>query len=268
MAESCNNCGYAYNAENATRCEICGAPLEHDTQSIQDNMSPESWVSETGHVQDHPDSLLTDELTLSKPHKSAFSGRPLSDRAGEATLYGRISHVERTDEKPRTDIYKVMSSILIGIMIFIPYTILFVVLGLLSFAFAFLGFSGLSQLFNPLVWTTSLFELMEVIVLRRISRKDTVTVYRGLIEDQSGREFPFFFRGPLVLGNLVEGHSVRLCGRWTGHTFDACEGNDLTTQSEITSAYRNPWKVIFVFIIILYVIMGIGIFVFYHQKVI
>lgn len=76
---------------------------------------------------------------------------------------GQISHLERHDEQPPTDCYRVISRILIGLVLFVPYAILFAVSGIISFAFAFLGFSSLTQSFNPIIRTTSILELKEEI---------------------------------------------------------------------------------------------------------
>ena len=212
MAISCNNCGYAYNPDDANQCEICGAPIQRseDRHDVQGEMALANHSPATGYIS-HP--------SVSRPHPSGQprpaeptgvppAGQSPSIPSSENTIYGKISHIERHDERPRTDVYRVLARILISILVFIPYAVFFVVFGLLSFAFAFLGFSGLSQLLNPLIWTTSLFEFLEVIVLRRIHRTDVFPVYRGLIEDQTGRENTFVFRGPLALGNLVEGHKA------------------------------------------------------------
>ena len=185
-----------------------------------------------------------------------------SPQLNQNTLDGRISHVERQDERPRTDVYKVMASILIGILVLIPYVMLFLISGMLSFVFAFIGFSSLSQLFNPIIWTTSSFELLEVLVLRRISRSDSLPVYRGMVEDNNGREYAFMLRGPLDLGNLVMGHHVRLLGEWRQGTFIARQGSDLTTETAIVSGYRNPWRIIFFVVLGLEVMLGLGVFLY------
>ena len=141
--------------------------------------------------------------------------------------------------------YKVVAGILIGLPVIIPFGALFIASGILSFSFAFLGFSSLSQLFNPIIWMTSSFELLEVMVLRRMNRVNTFPVYRGMVEDKSGEEHHFMFRGPLSLGNLVVGHHVRLSGDQREGTLVVRQGHDTTTGTAISSAYRNPWKAIF-----------------------
>ena len=177
-------------------------------------------------------------------------------------LEGRISHLERHDERPPTDFYRVVSRILIGLFLFVPYGVLFAISGIISFAFAFLGFLSLAQLFNPIILTTSMLELLEVIALGRIRKTDTVPVYRGIIEDSSGREYAFIMRGPLKSGNLVVGHHVRLSGERRRGTLIVRTGTDLTANGMILSSYRNPWKIVFFVVLCIYVLLGIGVYVY------
>ena len=122
--------------------------------------------------------------------------------------------------------------------------------------FAILGIRVLAQLFNPVTWTMAILELLEVMVLGRIRRTDTFPIYRGLIEDRAGRRHQFLLRGPIALGNLIIGHQVGLTGLWRGGNFLAFGGNDLTSNSAITSTYRNRWRVIFYVLLGLYVLIG------------
>lgn len=176
-------------------------------------------------------------------------------------LEGQISHLERHDERPPTDFYRVVSRILIGLVLFVPYCVLFTVSGIISFVFAFLGFSSLTQLFNPIIWTTSIFELLEVIALGRIRETDTMPVYRGMIEDSSSREYAFIMRGPLNLGNLVVGHHVRFTGKDQRGTFIVQTGTDLTANGMILSSYHNPWKIVLVIVFCFYGVLAIGVYV-------
>jgi len=99
-------------------------------------------------------------------------------------------------------------------------------------------------------------------VLRRMSRIDSFPVYRGMVEDNNGREYTFMLRGPLDLGNLMIGHHVRLSGEWRQGTFIARQGSDLTTETAIISGYRNPWRIIFFIVLCLEVMLGLGIFLY------
>jgi len=169
--------------------------------------------------------------------------------------------VERFDEKPPVNIFAVLSRILLFILFFVPLLGLFILSGVLSFVFAFIGFQSLSQLFNPFVWSTSFYEFIELFILRRIRGTDTEPFYRGVLEDTQSRESTFLFRGPLKTGNLVPGHNVALRGHWCGGTFEVREGTDRTTNSAITSNYRNPWRAVFSCLIVLYGILGITVYV-------
>lgn len=177
-------------------------------------------------------------------------------------LEGRISHLECHDERPPIDFYRMVSRILIGLVLFVPYGVLFAVSGIISFAFAFLDFSSLSQLFNPIIWTTSILELLEVIVLGHIRKTDTLPVYRGMIEVSSGREYAFIMRGPLNLGNLVAGHHVRFAGKDRRGTFIVRTETDLTANAMILSSYRNPWKIALVVVLCLYGVLALGVYVY------
>ena len=139
---------------------------------------------------------------------------------------------------------------------------LFIVTGVISFSFAFVGFSSLTQLFNPFIWTTSFFEFLEVLALRRIRGTDTIPVYRGTIEDGLGREQDFMLRGSLRLGNLVIGHQVRLNGQWRSGTLLVQGGENLTTTSTISINYQNPWKRIFGAVLCFNLILALIILIF------
>ena len=114
-------------------------------------------------------------------------------------------------------LYGILARIMIGFLVFIPYATLFILSGILSFLFAVIGFASLSQLFNPIIWTTSLFELLEVMVLRHLRGTIPLPIYRGMVEDNLGREYAFMLKGPLNLGNLVLGHHV---GLWENGVVD------------------------------------------------
>ncbi len=259
MAKSCNNCGYAYNANDATQCMVCDSPLRSEEDL------PVLPVEHTERGSDIALPPSPTAATRSIPNRSEERApgsiqQPFANERAQEAIEGRLSHLDRYDERPRTDAFKVMSGILIGIPVCIPFAILFLTLGIFSFAFAFIGFSSLSQLLNPVVWLTSSFELLEVMVLRRMGRKDTVPVYRGMVEDSNGRERAFVLRGPLTLGNLVVGHHVRLSGHFGRGTLIAREGSDLTTETAISSGYRNPWRIIFFVALFVDAAIAFGIF--------
>ncbi len=263
MAITCNNCGYAYNGDDAERCTICAAQIMTANDDV--NLPQGSELIEQNSDTAAPPSSQPTLIHNSRPgNQESEPSSAARSQSNQNTLDGRISHVERHDERPRTDVYKVMASILIGILVLIPYGTLFLISGMLSFVFALLGFSSLSQLFNPIIWTTSCFELLEVLVLRRMSRIDSFPIYRGMVEDNNGREYVFMLRGPLDLGNLVMGHHVRLLGEWRQGTFIARQGSDLTTETAIISGYRNPWRIIFFIVLCLEVMLGLGIFLYWQ----
>ena len=263
MAITCNNCGYAYNGDDAERCTICAAQIRPANDDINLPQHIE-LIEQNGDTAPPPPSQLTSINHSRQGDRESTPSSAPRFQSNQNTLAGRISHVERHDERLRADVYKVMASILIGILVLIPYGTLFLISGMLSFVFAFLGFSSLSQLFNPIIWTTSSFELLEVLVLRRISRIDSFPIYRGMVEDNNGREYAFMLRGPLDLGNLVMGHHVRLLGEWRQGTFIARQGSDLTTETAIISGYRNPWRIIFFIVLCLEVMLGLGIFLYWQ----
>ena len=253
MAITCNNCGYAYNNDDAERCSICNSVLgmSGEIVSMQDSGLIEQPVSEI-------DNLRPDAEIISEP-AAVIEDRD-SRHFGRDILEGRISHLERYDEKPPLDAFNIASKIMIGILIAVPFIFLFVCSGIISLVFAVTGFHALSQLFNPIIWTTAIAELLEILVLRRIRGTDTVPVYRGMIEDANSREHAFWFRGPVKSGNLIVSHNVRLSGKWQGGTFLVQHGADLDSNSDILSRYRNPWKYIFFILLAIYLALGIKIY--------
>jgi len=255
MAISCERCGYGYNPDDAQTCTMCGKALGR----VDGRGRPR--LSETGRG---GVTASTPPLRRpSRPGRVSGSGgvkaaspaapRPPAVQPRANTISGRISHLERHDEAPPVNVYGVLARILIILLVLVPYGILFVFSAVLAFAFAFLGFPSLSQLFNPIIWTTSMFELLEVIVLRRIRGVNTVPVYRGSVEDNQGRERAFMFRGPLNSANMVLGHHVTLSGKWERDTFMIRRGRDHTTNAVITSGYRNPWRAAFFVVLFLHI---------------
>jgi hypothetical protein len=178
-------------------------------------------------------------------------------------LQGRLSHLERYDERPPRNVYRLIAHILIWVLVGIPYAALFLASGVLSLAFAITGFAALSHIFNPFNWTATVLELMEVLVLRRLRGSDNIPVYRGMVEDALGRESPFIFLGPLLLGNLVVGHHLRLQGTRRNGTFLVRGGTDLTTSSAISSSYRDPWRVICLILLTIY--MGLALLPLFYR---
>ena len=241
MAITCTKCGYTYNSDSAIHCSICNEFLQSGTNIRSASISAGIQRNR--------------QKVFSAPPAQVLKNQPSS----VSLLEGRISHIERNDEIPQRDIFRILAKLLIGILFLIPYMGLFITTACFSFVFAIIGFRSLSQLFNPFIWSTSIFELLEIIVLRRIKGTDTVPIYRGMVEDTNSQEYSFIFRGPMRAGNLVAGHNVRLFGQRERGTFVTQNGMDMTSNSEIISDYRNPWRLIFYFILALYIIIGLGV---------
>jgi len=253
MAAICNNCGYAYNQDNADHCAVCngplnpagiGIPLQTGSDRIE---SINQGVAESGYAGSAAFTFPSSQNT--RDHFSQSSH-----------LEGRISHLERHDERPQRDGFQTAAKLLIGVLIFIPFFAIFIITGCLSFVFAILGFRVLSNFFNPFIWFTAIFEFLEVLVLSRIRGSGTVPIYRGMVEDNHSQEHAFMFRGPMRAGNLVAGHNVRFDGSRERGTFIIQHGMDLTSNSEIVSDYRNPWKIIFYGVLLLYFFIGVEIY--------
>jgi len=261
VAITCNNCGYAYNGDDADRCTICAAPIMPTNDDV--NLPQGSELIEQNDDTTPPPPPQATSISGGSPDNLASPTSSASNQeSAQNILDGRINHLERYDETVPNDFYRVMSRILIGLLILVPYVVLFVVSGIISFAFGFLGFSSLFQMFNPIIWSTTVFELLEVLALRRIRGTDTVPIYRGMIKDDNSRQYAFMMRGPLNSGNLVVGHHVALTGAWRNGTFIVRHGNDLTVNAMISSSYRNPWRIVFFIVLLLYVGLGLGIYVY------
>jgi len=261
MAITCPACGYAGNPDQAEKC-ICGEPL-----SSADDIWTKALL-DTDAQKEKPGSDLPGSPSPPPPGPGGLLSTMIMgerDEAEKNRLAGRLTKVERYDERSPLGVFKTLSLILIWLAILVPYSILFVVTGIMSFIFMVLRFSTLADLFNPVNWTSGILRVWEILVLRRIRGTDTTPVYRGMVEDQHGQPCPFVLLGPLDLGNLVEGHDVEFSGRRCGGTFRVKKGYDLTSRSEITSAYRNPWKVIFFIMMTIYLVAGVWL-IFNAQK--
>lgn len=265
MAKTCENCGYAYNDNDAENCAICNSPLRTQTDTLAGVSADRLYNFDTEDLREPQfvnNAQLNSRMQINReqqtsPPPSQVSQIPLENNG---VLEGRITHVDIRDERPLRDIFRFLSKMMIGILFLIPFLCLFLITSCLSLSFAILGFRDLSQFFNPLIWSTSIFELLEVIVLRRLHGTDTIPIYRGMIEDNNSQEAAFFFRGPIRMGNFITGHNVRLSGHSARGTFFVSNGLDLTSNSEIVSDYRNPWRVIFFIMITVYIFIGITIY--------
>lgn len=183
-------------------------------------------------------------------------------------IEGRISHLECHDERPDRNIYRSLSYVLFGLLFFIPFSLTFLISGMISLSFAVIGFSSLSHLFNPVTWSIAVFEMMEILVLRRIGQSNLTPVYRGIVEDVGYQPFNFRMRGPLRMGNLIAGHLVRLSGRWERGTLLVQEGTDITTNAAIVSDHRNPWQVLFYILSVLNGAMILGLLIVLRKGVV
>lgn len=273
MAQQCRHCGYGYNSDNADICLLCDHPLNinrnlddfkdsnprmvfSDTyESNYNTVPPSSNINHSGDVLNIENNSNRVTLTSPLPHEID------NPQSYDSNLEGRISHIERYDEIPPRDIYAIFSKTIIFILMFIPYITLAIFSGLLSISFAVVGFQGLSHLFNPVIWSTSIFELLEVLVLGRMRGVNTVPIYRGMIEDTQSSEYAFMFRGPLRAGNFVVGHHVRLTGYSNRGTFIVRNGIDLTSRSEILSTWVNPWRNVFWFLILFLIVLGLLLYI-------
>ena len=182
---------------------------------------------------------------------------PSDNPNGGNILRGRVSHLDLRDERPPVNIYRTLSWVLITIMVIIPFGTFFILSGLVSLAFAIIGFQTLSQLFNPITWTHTLTEMVEVVVLRRFRSDDRVPIFRGMVEDRNNQEYSFLMYGPLQSGNLIIGQVIELNGQWQNGSFLVQNGNDLDTGAAIISSYRNPWRVIFFSLLSFMAILGV-----------
>ena len=271
MARLCSNCGYAYNPDNASYCDMCNRALQTTTLAVP----PASSVSVSSGAVTPP--ALPGRIPGQSGGPTGIAGSttgnppaPLETQAtreASNALIGRITHLERYDERPPGDIYRTLSRLMIGILIAIPYAFFFIALGILSFFFGLLGFRSLSQLFNPIIWTSSIFRIMEVLMLRNLRGSDTLPVYRGTIEDSTGTEQHFMMNGPLVGGNLIVGSRVSMAGNWHNGTLHAVQGEDISARTTIMTSNRNPWRVIFLALLGVYGTLGIYALWYYMRAV-
>jgi len=271
MVKTCNKCGFAYNDDNAIFCTVCNNNLNMeanpynsgttvDRTQINDSNTYAPASESTSYTETYPNERIASERLNTPPNNPQTTPPPHGTNTivNEGnTLEGRISHIERNDEIPPPNIYATLSKIILFFLFFIPYIAMFITTALLSISFAIVGFQSISHMFNPISWSTALFEFLEVLVLGRMRGNNTIPIYRGMIEDTQSLEYAFLFRGPIGSGNLIVGHHVRLTGNFDRGTFITQNGMDLTSHSEILSTHRNPWNVIFCFLML--ILLGIGI---------
>lgn len=253
MANLCE-CGYGFNDDPMKPCKMCGKPLTQTAQigtgedeGALTKPDPDGQIMEAGGLVGVGEDVLPSRAELtSDSHYGSMPGR------GDV-VEGRITHLERNDEPPPRTVYWAMGQLLLWPLILVPYVTLFAISGFLALVFAILGFGMLSQLLNPFVWTTTLMEFFEILVLRRLRGTTNIPVYRGLISAEDGREYHFLLRGPLSLGNLIQGRSVRLYGRSRGTTLIATGGNEVAFPgTEIRSRYRDPWRIVLPILVAVY----------------
>lgn len=241
MSITCHACGNTMNPDDARQCGICRHPF-----SVSAGL-PETGVAEnlqTGGIPPNRATRPTQPVvTVDNPRQTDFASLNI--------LEGRLSHVERHEEQPERGVYQILSYLLLFFCFGLPYGVLFLLSGIFSFSLIVLGFPNVAAVFNPVSWTHFISEMLEVVFLRRIGLNTMVPVYRGMIQLASGNDVHFQFLGPLRLGNLIQGQRVRFQGRMAGGNFIAESGFDLDTSARIRSGYRNPWPMIFVFLLVM-----------------
>ena len=293
MPWKCDNCNYTLNIDADERCVICNNPIsDRINESIHSNKgvipsieeAPRDDTSQEQRVNFADSDILLTRFSSNHNNDAQpqnhqgninmFSGpsspsnpsdnyvvkpeRLSSDNPnGGNILRGRVSHLDLRDERPPVNIYRTLSWVLITIMVIIPFGTFFILSGLVSLAFAIIGFQTLSQLFNPITWTHTLTEMVEVVVLRRFRSDDRIPIFRGMVEDRNNQEYSFLLYGPLQSGNLFVGQLIEFNGQWQNGSFFVQNGNDLNTNAAITSSYRNPWRAIFFSLLGFTAILGV-----------
>lgn len=240
MSITCNICGYTLNPDDAIHCGICHRPLAGSVRP------PENVMAE-----DLQTEVITSNRRARPTQTAATAGNPQQTYAiNPNMLEGRLSYVERNDERPTKGVYQILSYLLLFFCFGLPYGVLFLLSGIFSFSLIILGFPNVAGVFNPVSWTHFISEMLEVVFLRRIGLNSMVPVYRGMVQLASGNDVHFQFFGPLRLGNLIQGHRIRFQGRMQGGNFVARSGTDLDTSAQISSGHRDPWPMIFAFLLV------------------
>ncbi len=285
MSVSCPSCGFALNKKNDSRCVICHNPLpcgagQSNAQngrmdSREDPPRDDPWQSppdmsgpgasrESGSAMSDSADPWQGEPARPEPRPPIRNDRDLQPEAETCQtgggLNGRISHLERYDEAPMFDGYRLTSRCMIFLILFIPYLLLFLTTGALSLVFAVIGFGGIARIFNPIAWSTTILELLEIFALRRVSGAHTVPIYRGMVEDEQSRLYAFMLQGPLAGGNLVLGHQVEFSGNSSRGTFIVSQGRDITTQNDIVIRGRLKWRIILCMTLAIYCFVGYGVY--------
>jgi len=259
MTWKCQYCAYAFNEEVANdRCLMCGKPA--GDQGPSSGPSGNDPISETeATAESFPSGDYPTEAENALPSRSPSIGLPLSISSSAAIAEGRVSQIERHDEKPQADVYKFLTGLLIFILFFVPLFILSLVSLTMCIILAIFGFYTLAKIFNPKAWIPIVIEIVELFILRGIGRNAALPMYRGLVEGESSGCTAFQMQGPLKAGNIFPGHHVRLSGKLRQGTLVVHEGIDMTTGARVLP-YKSPWKPAFIVVLFIYIILFGGAF--------
>lgn len=266
MNKRCSYCGDVNDGNASDQCTVCAEPFLRQTAIIEKPSSSSQTVPADGFTFEDSGSPPRNP----PPSNSAGIGREIQEQPESNTitarllrplpLVGVITELERTEEQPQTNYYKIMSIMLLILLCSPLFITIFIISIALVIAFSIIRLQPLAHMFNPLTWTVALIELMEIFVIGRLRRSDQQAIYRGVIRDDGHNLYNFYLWGLLRTGNLIKGHRVSFTGVWRiGNrrnqdergTLEVESGMDLSTRSSITSNWGNPWRNIFYILLLL-----------------
>ncbi len=252
MANNCSYCGSTSNEDNAAFCSCCKERFVSGSSSRQQTgMQPAitSASQSSGGTQPPPNSghRSNNQVNQQQPQPSVNCNNMLA---------GRISRVSRSDESPEKTGSEYLAKFLIGILILVPYLVLFFASGIMAIALGIMRFPTLAGMLNPFAWTTALAELLELLVLSRLRGGQNVPVYRGTIRIEGGIQRSFIMVGPFRDGDFEVGDDVEFTGITRNGAFHVSSCRNVTTSSTVVSQYRNRWPLVLRVVMFVYLFFG------------
>lgn len=272
MSKTCSYCGHINDSNTAEKCEVCSESFQRQAVvASQQSSAPARQGQAHG-------SFSFEECGPPRrtPPQSAAGGQrdgqrharehaPATRTSRPVPLEGIITELERNEELPPANYYKIFSVVLLVLMLLPVFLTMLLLSIALVIAFSIVRLQPLAHMFNPIAWMVAMIELMEIFVIGRLRHNDQSAIYRGVIRDDDHHLYIFYLRGLLRTGNLIKGHRVSFQGTWRlgnrGNndergTLEVSRGMDLSTGSSITSNWGNPWRNIFFVLLVIFFVLA------------
>lgn len=242
MAKSCPICNFAFNPDQAERCQQCNNLL-HASATI------------------HPATRTSPEQTGSRPVANPLMTSSPSENNlhlnNRNQLRGKVTWMENAMENVDFNIYKFFTQLMLFFM-FLPLLVfIFLFSTALWIAFSILGFRSISREVSPfnIANTLNSFGIMLAVIFPRIPQRNQVPVSRLTIQTDQG-ERPALIKGEMTSGTFRRGDEIELTGQWKRGTLIVESGFNRSLQTSIV-VRRDYWMYAFFIILISVVCAGI-----------